>query len=83
MNSITMLQDIQKHIPIVGDINIKSPLAYQATRGAVEVVNTVQMAVAEAYINGLYQLGLTMRQLVKAPCQVSYQGCPDAQSCEN
>jgi cyclopropane-fatty-acyl-phospholipid synthase len=53
MNSITMLQDIQKHIPIVGDINIKSPLAYQATRGAVEVVNTVQMAVAEAYINGL------------------------------
>jgi cyclopropane-fatty-acyl-phospholipid synthase len=53
MNSITILQDIQKHIPIVGDINIKSPLAYQATRGAVEVVNTVQMAVAEAYINGV------------------------------
>ncbi|MBD0301876.1 MAG: class I SAM-dependent methyltransferase [Tolypothrix sp. T3-bin4] len=53
MNSITSLQDIEKHIPIVGDINIKSPFAYQATRGAVEVVNTVQMAVAEAYINGV------------------------------
>lgn len=49
----TLLQEIEKYIPIVGDINIKSPLAYQATRGAVEVVNTVQMAVAEAYINGL------------------------------
>jgi cyclopropane-fatty-acyl-phospholipid synthase len=53
MNSITSLEDIQKHIPIVGDISIKTPFAYQATRGAVEVVNTVQMAVAEAYINGL------------------------------
>ncbi|MHC5936912.1 SAM-dependent methyltransferase [Nostoc sp.] len=34
-------------------MNIKTPLAYTATRGAVEVVNTIQMAVAEAYINGL------------------------------
>ena len=53
MTASTLLQEIEKYIPIVGDINIKSPLAYQATRGAVEVVNTVQMAVAEAYINGL------------------------------
>ncbi len=53
MTTGTLLQEIEKYIPIVGDINIKSPLAYQATRGAVEVVNTVQMAVAEAYINGL------------------------------
>ncbi len=53
MTAGTLLQEIEKYIPIVGDINIKKPLAYQATRGAVEVVNTVQMAVAEAYINGL------------------------------
>ncbi len=53
MTTSTLLQEIEKYIPLVGDINIKSPLAYQATRGAVEVVNTVQMAVAEAYINGL------------------------------
>ncbi len=46
-------QDIERYLPIVGDINVKTPLAYQATRDAVEVVNTVQMAVAEAYINGL------------------------------
>ncbi len=32
---------------------------------------------------GLYQLGLIMRQLVKALCQVDYQGCEDAQSGEN
>ncbi|MBD2525500.1 cyclopropane-fatty-acyl-phospholipid synthase family protein [Nostoc sp. FACHB-133] len=53
MTASTLLEEIEKHIPIVGDINIKSPFAYQVTRGAVEVVNTVQMAVAEAYINGL------------------------------
>ena len=51
MISDSMLQDIQKYIPVVGDINIKSPFAYQVTREVVEVVNTLQMAVAEAYIN--------------------------------
>jgi cyclopropane-fatty-acyl-phospholipid synthase len=53
MTADTLLQEIEKHIPIVGDTSIKSPLAYQATRGAVKIVNTVQMTVAEAYINGL------------------------------
>ncbi|MEH1943810.1 MAG: class I SAM-dependent methyltransferase [Nostoc sp.] len=53
MTTSTLLQEIEKYIPLLGDINTKNPLAYQATRGAVEVVNTVQMAVAEAYINGL------------------------------
>lgn len=37
----------------MGDVNTKTTLAYEATRGAVQVVNTLQMAVAEAYINGL------------------------------
>ncbi|MGB3300469.1 MAG: class I SAM-dependent methyltransferase, partial [Phormidesmis sp.] len=45
--------NVQRHIPVIGDIHNKSPLAYRATRGVVEVVNSVQMAVAEAYIHGL------------------------------
>ncbi|MEH1777924.1 MAG: class I SAM-dependent methyltransferase [Nostoc sp.] len=53
MVSLDTLQSLEKYIPLVGDLNIKTPLAYTATRGAVEVVNTIQMAVAEAYINGL------------------------------
>ena len=53
MNASTMLQDIEKYIPVVGDVNIKSVFAYKATREVVGVVNTAQMAVAEAYINGL------------------------------
>ena len=76
MNSITMLQDIQKHIPIVGDINIKSPLAYQATRGAVEVVNTVQMAVAEAYINGVEVPDPVLRSLFDTCMPVLFQYFP-------
>ncbi|HCF29022.1 MAG TPA: SAM-dependent methyltransferase, partial [Cyanobacteria bacterium UBA11049] len=53
MNASTMLQDIEKYIPVVGDVNLKIPFAYKATREVVGVVNTAQMAVAEAYINGL------------------------------
>ncbi|AFZ15199.1 Methyltransferase type 12 [Crinalium epipsammum PCC 9333] len=53
MTSNSFLQDIEKYLPLVGDVHIKTPLAYQATRGAVSVVNTLQMAAAEAYINGL------------------------------
>ncbi|MHC5766643.1 MAG: SAM-dependent methyltransferase [Nostoc sp.] len=53
MASPNTLKSLEKYIPLVGDMNMKTPLAYTATRGAVEVVNTIQMAVAEAYINGL------------------------------
>ncbi len=44
---------IQSYIPIVGDLNTKKPLAYQATRGFIAVANQVQMAFAESYIHGL------------------------------
>ncbi len=76
MNSVSSLQDIQKHIPIVGDVNIKSPLAYQATRGAVEVVNTLQMAVAEAYINGLEVPDSVLRSLFDTCMPIFFQYFP-------
>lgn len=63
MTSISTGQDIQRYIPIIGDINVKSPLAYKATRGVVEVVNAVQMAVAESYINGLEVPDSVLRSL--------------------
>lgn len=53
MTSISTRQDSQYHIPVIGDIHAKSPLAYRATRQVVEVANVVQMALAEAYINGV------------------------------
>lgn len=74
--NVTTLQNIQRHLPIVGDVNIKSPLAYQVTRGAVEVVNTVQMAVAEAYINGLEVPDTVLRSLFDTTIPIIYQHFP-------
>jgi cyclopropane-fatty-acyl-phospholipid synthase len=53
MTSITALPNVERHIPVIGDINSKSPFAYQATRSVVAVFNAIQMGVAESYINGL------------------------------
>jgi cyclopropane-fatty-acyl-phospholipid synthase len=53
MTTTPALDTIQKYIPLIGDVNHKTAIAYQATRGAVMAVNAVQMAFAEAYINGM------------------------------
>ena len=45
MSFDNILQDFQKYITLLENFNT-NPFAYQAVRGAVEVVNTVQMAVA-------------------------------------
>ncbi|MEH2320696.1 SAM-dependent methyltransferase [Nostoc sp.] len=76
MTASTLLQEIEKYIPIVGDINIKTPLAYQATRGVVEVVNTVQMAVAEAYINGLEVPDSVLESLFDTCMPIFFQYLP-------
>ncbi len=56
-------QDILRYIPVIGDVNAKSPLAYAATRGATEAVNWAQMAVAEAYIQGFEMPDAALRSL--------------------
>ncbi len=53
MNYISMSDNWQKYVPLLGNINTKSPFAYQLTRGAIGLFNAAQMAFAEAYINGL------------------------------
>lgn len=53
MTSATSSPNIEKYMPVIGDINIKTPIAYQATRGVISVFNGVQVAAAEAYINGI------------------------------
>jgi cyclopropane-fatty-acyl-phospholipid synthase len=47
------MQGFRKFIPLVGDVNQKATIAYNITRASVKSVNAVQMAFAEAYINGL------------------------------
>jgi cyclopropane-fatty-acyl-phospholipid synthase len=53
MTTTSVFTDIHKHFPIVGDMTVKSPLAYKATRLMAGALNVTQMALAEAYINGL------------------------------
>lgn len=76
MTSISIGQDIQRHIPVVGDINVKSPLAYKATRGVVKAVNTVQMALAESYINGQEVPDSVLRSLFNTFMPVFFKHFP-------
>jgi cyclopropane-fatty-acyl-phospholipid synthase len=76
MTSSLIEKEIQRHIPVVGDINRKSPVAYVATRGAVEVVNAVQMTVAEAYINGLEVPDAVLRSLFDTCMPVFFKHFP-------
>ena len=76
MTANTMLQDIEKYIPVIGDVNIKSPLAYKATRQVVEIVNTVQMEAAEAYINGLEIPDPLLRGLLDTCMSVLFRYSP-------
>ena len=76
MTSISTGQDFQRYVPIVGDIADKSPLAYRATRGAVEVMNAVQMAVAESYINGLEVPDSVLRSLFDTCMPVLFKHFP-------
>jgi cyclopropane-fatty-acyl-phospholipid synthase len=76
MTSSLIDPEIQRHLPLVGDINRKSPIAYAATRGTVQVVNAVQMAVAEAYINGLEVPDAVLRSLFDTCMPVFFKHFP-------
>jgi cyclopropane-fatty-acyl-phospholipid synthase len=76
MTSVSTGQDIKRHLPLVGDINLKSPLAYKATRGAVRVVNGVQMAVGESYINGLELPDPVLRSLFDTCMPIFFKHFP-------
>ncbi|PSB17739.1 methyltransferase domain-containing protein [Phormidesmis priestleyi ULC007] len=76
MTSLSTGQDFQRYVPIVGDISAKNPLAYRATRGVVEVVNAVQMAVAESYINGLEVPDSVLRSLFNTCMPVIFKHFP-------
>jgi cyclopropane-fatty-acyl-phospholipid synthase len=75
MNS-SILQDIQRHIPLVGDVNTKSPIAYQATRIANATFNAISMAGAEAYINGREIPDPVLKSFFDASVQICYKYFP-------
>src|SRR4028119_1815131 len=76
MSSSTVLQSIEKHIPIVGDVHTKSPIAYGATRLATSAVNTLHMALAESYINGVEVPDSVLRSLFDTCMPILFQYFP-------
>jgi cyclopropane-fatty-acyl-phospholipid synthase len=76
MSSISIGQDIQQYLPVVGDISTKSPLAYAATRGIVNTANAAQMALAEAYINGLEVPDSVVRSLLDTFMPICFKSLP-------
>ncbi len=76
MTSTNLLSGLQKHIPAVGDINLKDPIAYQATRLMARACNGAQMALAEAYINGLEISDSAFRALIHQSMPILFQHCP-------
>lgn len=76
MTDVKSLQDMEKHIPVVGDVNIKSPFTYQATRTALALFNAIQMVGAEAYINGLEVPDSALKWLLDTSLPIIYKYFP-------
>ncbi len=76
MISTASTQEFQRYVPITGDIGTKAPIAYYATRAATQVVNTLQMALAEAYINGLEIPDRQLRSIFDTVMPVLFQQYP-------
>ncbi|WP_242728844.1 hypothetical protein [Microcoleus vaginatus] len=60
----------------MGNIHTKSPIAYGATRLAASAVNTLHMAVAESYINGLEVPDSVLRSLFDTCMPVLFRYFP-------
>jgi cyclopropane-fatty-acyl-phospholipid synthase len=76
MTITSPISDFQKFIPLVGDVNQKSAIAYALTRASAKSVNAVQMAFAEAYINGLEVSDATLRGFFNATMPVFFKHFP-------
>jgi len=76
MISTPQVSPLDRYIPFWGDVNSKTPLAYKTTRLAVSAVNAVQMAVAEAYINGLEVPDAALRSLFDTCMPVFFKHFP-------
>jgi|AGTN01.1.fsa_nt_gi Cyclopropane fatty acid synthase and related methyltransferases len=79
-STISAKRDIQYHLPLVGDINAKSPLAYRTTRAFVAVANVTQMAFAEAYINGVEPPDWLLRSFLDACMPIIFKHFPALQT---
>ncbi|HEY9648782.1 MAG TPA: class I SAM-dependent methyltransferase, partial [Chroococcidiopsis sp.] len=76
MTSTSTFPGIHKYIPVTGDIALKTPIAYKLTRLMAGVFNTTQMALAEAYINGLEIPDSVFRSMLHTSMPILFKHCP-------
>jgi cyclopropane-fatty-acyl-phospholipid synthase len=73
-NNISPL--VQKYVPAMGKTTATSPLIHQATRLLASVLNASQMALAEAYINGLEIPDAVFRSMMHSSMPILFQHAP-------
>lgn len=76
MTSSNFSVALQKHVPGIGDMSLKSPMSYKATRLMANLFNRTQMVLAEAYINGLEIPDSTFRSLVHTSMPILFKYFP-------
>jgi len=76
MSTSLVRPNLDKHIPLFGDVQTKTPFAYGTTRLAVKAVNLVQMTVAESYINGLEVPDAVLRSLFDTCMPIFFKHFP-------
>jgi cyclopropane-fatty-acyl-phospholipid synthase len=76
MTSTNVFSEIQNHLPMVGDMSHKDPIAYKATRLMAGVFNATQLAMAEAYINGLEIPDSLFRAMFQTSMPILFKYCP-------
>ena len=72
----TVWSGIQTHLPLFGDLTLKDPIAYKATRLMAGFFNLTQMAMAEAYINGLEIPDSVFRSRFQTSMPILFKYCP-------
>ncbi|MCL1491586.1 MAG: hypothetical protein M1G31_12650 [Pseudanabaena sp. Salubria-1] len=76
MTSTNLFPNIQSQNPLVGNETFKSPIAYKATRLMAGAFNATQMALAEAYINGLEIPDSVFRSLLHTSMPILFKHFP-------
>ncbi len=71
----SIVNDIQRHTPLVGDVNNKSRIN-QVTRKAITGFNALVMTGIEAYLNGLKISDSLLKSLLNLSVQISYKYFP-------
>jgi cyclopropane-fatty-acyl-phospholipid synthase len=76
MTSKNLVPALQDYTPIGGDIDLKDRLGYRTTRLMAGVLNSTQMALAEAYVNGIEIPDVAIRSIWQTSMPILFKHAP-------